>query len=307
MSVRFTIPESLARINIEMYGRSGEEWLRKLPELLAEYERKWSLRIGPPFAGLSYNYAAPATRVDATVAVLKAGYPGRELETEAEALRLYDGRGAARLLAEDVRHGVLLIEWLSPGTRLTDVPGDSRATSIAAQLMKQLWRPVPQAHPFPTVADWAQGMVRLRAAFNGGTGPYPPALVDEAETLFAVLLSSQSEQVLLHGDLHHGNILEADRQPWLAIDPKGVVGEAAYEVGAFLRNPMPDIAGQPGLGRILRRRIDQFAEELGFDKLRLRDWGLAQAVLSAWWSYEDEGRGWDGAIAIAEALAAIKS
>jgi streptomycin 6-kinase len=210
------------------------------------------------------------------------------------------------LLDADVENGFLLIEMLSPGTRLTNVPDDEEATSIAAQVMKQLWRPVPEVHPFPTVADWARGMARLRAEFNGGSGPYPARLVDEAEMLFSELLGSMSEQVLLHGDLHHANILAASRQPWLSIDPKGVVGEPAYEVGAFLRNPMPGIAARSDVRQILRRRIDQFAEELGFDRARLREWGVAQAVLSAWWSYEDEGSGWDAAIAIGEVLSAIK-
>jgi streptomycin 6-kinase len=131
-------------------------------------------------------------------------------------------------------------------------------------------------------------------------------LLEEAEILFAELSISMAEPVLLHGDLHHDNILAAERQPWLAIDPKGLVGEPAYEVGAWLRNPLPQLLHRPQPGRVLARRIDQFVEELGLDRTRVRDWGMAQAVLSVWWSIEDTGQVWDDALACAELLAAIK-
>jgi streptomycin 6-kinase len=130
-------------------------------------------------------------------------------------------------------------------------------------------------------------------------------LVERAEATFTEFLATPYEPVLLHGDLHHGNILTAQREPWLALDPKGVVGEAAYEVGAFLRNPMPRLLQGPDPGRLLARRVDQMAEELGFDRERLLRWGIAQAVLSAWWSYEDHGHGWEPAIACARYLMAI--
>src|SRR5438128_12681264 len=97
------------------------------------------------------------------------------------------------------------------------------------------------------------------------------ALLEEAETLYAELSASMAEPVLLHGDLHHDNILSATRQPWLAIDPKGLIGEPAYEVGAWLRNPLPQLLHMPQPGRILARRVDQFAEELGLERTRVRD------------------------------------
>jgi streptomycin 6-kinase len=111
--------------------------------------------------------------------------------------------------------------------------------------------------------------------------------------------------VVLHGDLHHDNIVAATRAPWLAIDPKGVVGEPAYETGALLRNPMPQLLAMPDPARLTRRRVDQLAGELGFDRARIRGWGLAQAVLSAWWSIEDAGTGWEFGIAVAELLASM--
>ena len=301
-----TIPPDFARTMQEVYGAAGVEWLQQLPALLAECEQRWSLTVMPPYAPLSYNYVAPARLPDGRDIVLKVGFPSDELMSEMEALRLYDGHGIARLLDSDRERGVLLLERLNPGTMLSNLTDDVQATSIAAGVMLQLWRPVPPDHPFPTVGKWAAGLARLREHFGGTTGPLPSALVERAETLFAELLASMSEQVLLHGDLHYFNILAAEREPWLAIDPKGVVGEPAYEVGALMRNQLPQPLAGDHARRFLARRLDQLSEELGLDRKRLHGWTLAQAVLSAWWSFEDHGYRWEPAIALARLLSEVK-
>jgi streptomycin 6-kinase len=300
------IPNGLARTIVELHGTTGVEWLNRLPSLVADCEQRWSLQVLPPFEPLSYNYVAPAVRADGTEVVLKVGVPNAELLTEIEALRLFDGHGIVRLLEADYEQGALLLERLKPGTPLSSLTDDEQATSIAIQVIGQLWKPVSLEHSFPTVAKWAAGLKRLRERFDGGSGPFPGSLVEEAETLFGELIGSMGEEVLLHGDLHHQNILAAERQPWLALDPKGVVGEAAYEVGALLRNPMPQLLTEPHPGRILARRVEQLAEGLGFDRARVVGWGMAQAVLAGWWSFEDHGRGWESWIACAEILAGLE-
>jgi streptomycin 6-kinase len=289
----------------EVYGPAGAEWLDQLPGLLAYCEQRWSLTVMPPFP-LSYNYVAPALRSDGRGLVLKVGFPGAELIAEIEALRLYDGRGIAQLLDADQERGVLLLERLSPGTPLSRLTDDEQATSIAAGVMRRLWRPAPPEHPFPTVAKWALGLGRWREHFGGTTGPFPTSLVEQAESLFAELLASTPEQALLHGDLHHDNILTAEREPWLAIDPKGLVGDPAFEVGALMRNQLPQPLAGDYARRFLARRLDQLSEELGLERARLHGWSLAQAVLSAWWSLEDHGYGWEPAIALAELLAGLE-
>jgi streptomycin 6-kinase len=299
-----SIPKNFARTTVELYAGRGAQWLERLPALVAECERRWSLTVHPPFEPLSYNYVAPATRADGAQVVLKLGVPNPELLSEMEALRFYDGRGIARLLQSDAGRGILLLERLAPGHMLSTLQDDERATSIAAGVMRQLWRPAPAEHSFVTLARWAAGLGRLRQRFDGGVGPLPLALVERAEKLFDELLGSQGQQVLLHGDLHHYNILSAQRQPWLALDPKGVVGEPEYEISAFLTNPWPQLLERPQPGRVMARRVDQFAEELGLERERLLAWGVAHSVLSAWWSIEDHGYGWEYAIACAELLAA---
>jgi streptomycin 6-kinase len=286
----------------EVWKEEGTEWLARLPAVLVECARRWSLVVEPPFANLSYNYVAPATTRDGREVVLKLGVPRDELLTEIEALRLYGGRGMVQLLDANEEQGILLLERLRPGNELVELGDDEQETKIAAGVMKQFWRPLPEKHPFPSVHDWAKGMERLRVEFNGGTGPFPARLVETAEALFAELLGSMDEPVLLHGDLHHYNILAAEREKWLAIDPKGIVGEPAYEIGAWLRNPTPQVFFWPDMQQVTARRVDQSAEILGVDRQRIRGWGIAQAVLSAWWDYEDHGRGWEQVLACAEWL-----
>ncbi|MGH2633370.1 MAG: aminoglycoside phosphotransferase family protein [Tepidiformaceae bacterium] len=295
-----SIPESFARCMRDVYGDAGNEWLARLPAIVAECEQRWSIRVEAPFV-LSYNYVAPATRADGTPVVLKAGYPCKELRNEIDALRLYAGRGIGALLESDSELGAMLLERLSPGEPLTTVTDDIAATALAAVVMRELWAPAPLDHDFPTTATWGRGFDRLRATF-GRNPPFNPALVDRAEDLFASLEASSAAPVLLHGDLHHDNILSAQRRPWLAIDPKGVVGEPAYETGAFIRNPSA-LYELPDPGAVMHRRVAQLSEELGLDRQRIRNWGIAEAVLSAWWSYEDHGRGWERAIICAELLA----
>jgi streptomycin 6-kinase len=298
------IPAAFAQAMEELFGEAGAGWLRQLPAQLAQIAQAWSLQLLPPFAGLSYNYVLPVIRDGGEPAVLKIGFPRPELRREIAALQLYDGRGMVGLLAADPDQGAMLLEHLQPGRMLVELPDDEAATRIAAQVMQQLWRPLPAGHPFEPVANWAQGLADLRCEFDGGSGPFPPNLVSLAEQLFAELLATAAPSMLLHGDLHHYNILSARRQPWLAIDPKGVCGEPAYEVGAWLHNPF-DLLQRPQPDHLLARRVTIFSEMLGIETERLAGWGMAQAVLSAWWSYEDHGHSWEPALACAELLARL--
>ena len=306
------LPLPFTRTIEGVFGERGSAWLAMLPALLNECAGRWALTILPPFPNLSYNYVAPIRRADGADAVLKIGVPHKELWSEMEALRVYDGRGSVRLLEADSGLGAMLLERLWPGTPLTILANeaqDAQATSIAAGVMRRLWRPAPSAHDFPTVQDWAQGMARLRQHFGGGTGPIPTKLVEEAETLFAELLASSTPPVLLHGDLHHDNILKSESETangmWVAIDPKGLVGEPAYEVGALLRNLWPNRHTIHSPQLMLERRVHQLAEELELERARVRGWGVAQAVLSAWWGVEDGEDGWHETITVAQWLADI--
>jgi streptomycin 6-kinase len=275
-------------------------WRLRLPDLDATLDRcarEWGLRLGPPFPGLSDNYAAPVRLADGGAAVLKicpADEP--ELATEIAALRLYDGWGAVRLLAAEQAAGALLLERAVPGTALPDGPG---AEAVVARVMARLHRPPAAPHPFPTVADWGRRAFAGHRARYGGPGPMPPRLFAQAE---ATLAERPAEPRLLHGDLHHANVLAAKREPWLAIDPKGVVGEPAFDTYAFLHNPVGVAIGPEAQ----RRRADALADALGLAPAHVRRWAAAGIVLSAVWTLEDDAPAeadWRHAVACAEALA----
>jgi streptomycin 6-kinase len=302
------VPDDFARAIVAFRGAEGAAWLRSLDASVRECAARWSLEVGPPFLPLSYNYVATAKRADGARLVLKLCFPDAEAATEREALRLFDGRGSVRLLDSDEERAALLLERLEPGTKLAEMceTDDEGATSFAASVMRSLWRPAPRAHDFPSVARWGEGFRRHRERFDGESGPIPSRLFDEAETLFRELNDSAAEPVLLHGDLHHENILAARREPWLAIDPKGIVGEAAYEVGALLRNPNNRMLAWPNLSRVMSRRVRQLSDELGFERERVRGWGLSQAILAAVWSCEDGADATHG-VACAEAIAAVNT
>ena len=197
-------------------------------------------------------------------------------------LAAFDGRGTVRLL--DDAGGVLRLERLEPGTSLVPLVldgGDDGASRILADVIHRM---APrQSGAFPTVHDWAFAF-DLYLATTDRSIPRP--LVMAAQQTYLRLCASQTAPRLLHGDLHHGNVLYDARRGWLAIDPKGVIGEREYEIGAALRNPYEcaDLVTQPAT---ITRRASLFAHLLGLDVDRILAWGFAQAVLAAVWEFED--------------------
>lgn len=289
----------LARTIREVFGARGAAWLAELPTLIGQCEHRWAITVATPFKSCSYNWVAPARMRDGTDVVLKLGVPCPELANEIEALRAFAGRGCARLIEADSSSGALLIERLRPGTMLVELglEHDDAATAIAAALLPELNRSPPAGVALPTLAVWTEGITCAKSA------GFAPSLIDTAVRLRDELLASASSPVLLHGDLHHFNILRAERQPWLAIDPKGIVGDPAYEMAPFLYNPLNALRAAPDGQRIVLRRIDRLAEYL--DRERLIRWSFVQSVLSAWWSFEDHGREFEPALTFAEWIAQL--
>jgi streptomycin 6-kinase len=198
----------------------------------------------------------------------------------------------------DAPRGILLMERIVPGTPLYKLQEDGEATRTAAEFMRRLWRTPPADHPFPTIAVWFNAIEQLRKRFDGGCGPFPPELIRKAESTFAELDSSSDRQVILHGDLHHANILFSAKRGWVAIDPKGIVGDPGYEVGSFMLNQLPAGATESATVKVLTRRLSIFSEELRIDRERLARWAFCHAVLSAVWDFEEAAE-WHGTIQLA--------
>lgn len=208
--------------------------------------------------------------------------PGDEWHSGA-ILDAFEGRGVVRVY--EYVEGAMLLERLSPGDSLVGVTLDGRddqATEILVDVIGRI-SPGPSVDAVPTVEDWAKGFERYASS---GDGQIPKHLFERAHRVYSELCASQSQPRLLHGDLHHYNVLLDSERGWLAIDPKGVVGELEYEVGAVLRNPYerPELFTDPST---IQKRLERFACKLNLDARRILAWSFAQAVLSAIWSIED--------------------
>lgn len=270
-----------------------------MQETLDRLAAGWALTIDAPPIETPAGLVAFVHRGGAP-AVLKIHGPRSDEHRSADVLAHYAGSGAVRLLERDPAG--LLIERATPGTELASLVragDDDRATAIVADTIAALRARTGPVDGLPTARDLGRGFARYRQ--GGGDRRIEPALVARAQELYAELAASQPEPVVLHGDLHHYNILHDTRRDWLAIDPKGMTSEPAYEVGASLRNPIEDPAlfARPA---IIARRLAIYTERLGYDPKRMAGWCFAQAVLSALWAIED---GTDPAFGIACAEAAL--
>lgn len=239
-------------------------------------------------------------RGNAPVVLKVVKEPGDEWRCGEIAAR-FGGRGVVRVYEHMA--GAALFERLDPGeplVKLTLEGRDDEATDILALLLGRM-APGDPPDGCATVEQWGEGFARYAAA---GDARIPPALLEPARRIFADLSRTQREPALLHGDLHHYNVLSDRARGWCAIDPKGVVGELEYELGAALRNPRdkPDLFASLD---IVERRLDHFGLVLGIDTSRARGWAFSQAVLSAIWSIEDgHAAEADAALALARALLA---
>ena len=297
------LPTEFQRTITGAFGTDGERWLQVFPTLLERLAKQWSLDLLPPY-NLSYNYVTPAVRADGTPVVLKVGVPNRELISEMTALRHYNGRGMVRLLEVDEDAGAMLLERITPGTPLAETLDDDVTTRIAADVIRRIIIPAPTdpKGKLLSAGGWLSGLQRLRAEFGGGTGPFPTRMVEQAERAAHEILESSGPPMLLHGDLHHWNILTAERDGWLALDPKGVVGEAEMEICQWMVNLWPDNADHAVLRRQAERRLAIFHEMLGFDLQRMRMHALVRGLLSNWWTYEECKQADSRGIIFAEAL-----
>ncbi|MEH1012904.1 aminoglycoside phosphotransferase family protein [Micromonospora sp. CPCC 206060] len=268
MSADWTVPDRLSALRNLPDGR---DWLAALPARLAECAERWELRTGPPYRDSFASLAVPAVRADGTRAVLKLQYPEAESRHEADALAHWAGDGAVRLLAHDPVRRALLIERCVPGEPLFSRPAPE-AVGVLVGLLPRLWR--PEGAPFTTLAEQAAGWAaRLPDHWERAGRPFPRRDVDAILELLPALAASQGEQVLVNQDLHTGNVLAAEREPWLVIDPKPLVGEREFSV-------VPAVRGTE-LGHsavAVRYRLDRLSAELGLDRERVRGWTVCQTA-----------------------------
>jgi streptomycin 6-kinase len=264
-----TIPRGLAASCHKSPQRAA--WLDRLPDVVRNLQRRWSLTLDAPFDDneVSCSYVAAVIRADTTRAVLKIGMPHMEGEHEIHGLRFWDGDPTVRLLMADDGLGAMLLERCQPGTVLRALP-ECEQDVVISGLLRRLWRAPSAQHPFRPLSAltkyWSdETLANIERWPDAG-------LVHEGLCLFAELPRTEPIELLLATDLHAGNVLRAERKPWLVIDPKPFVGDPAYDATQHLFNCSARLLSDP------HRTVRTFADLLGVDHERVRLWMFARAA-----------------------------
>jgi streptomycin 6-kinase len=269
--MRLTIPQRL-RATCDQKPEWGS-WLESLPEVVGELTQRWELTLGEPFDGenVSSSWVAPATRADGTRAIFKLGVPAMENRDELAGLRFWAGEGAVYVLESDDNSGAFLMERCEPGTLLKSLPEPEQDIVLVGAL-KRLWRTPTSPHPFRPLSEmltfWGDETRADEARWPD------PGLVREGLWVFYALMRPRPDDVLLATDLHASNILAAQREPWLVIDPKPFVGDRTYDLTQhLLHNCTERLRAHPDA---TIQRLAELAEL--DDPLRLRLWLFARAA-----------------------------
>ncbi len=262
---------------INIYGTIGKQWLTNLPKLLKKIEAEYGLVDLKPINNLSYNYVLSGFQNDQPI-ILKLGLDIDGIKREAAALHAFSRYGSAKVLAEN--DGILLLERAIPGTSLKSYfpSREDEAIQITCEVIKKLHQARPESEKFPHIKDWLKILDK--------EWKIPIHYLKKARILRDQLLRTSEKPVLLHGDLHHDNILK-NNTDWLVIDPKGVIGEPIYEVAAFIRNPIPELLTSQDVINIISHRINIFDKTLNLNHERIKQWCFVQAILGWIWALED--------------------
>lgn len=291
-----TLPDEVEATIREVFEERGERWLADLPDVVSRRCLDWGLElIGRSFGGGTHSFVAPVRCGDGTVAVLKVPVVDEENAGEAAGLHCYQGDGAVGLYGIDPDSGAMLLEWARPGTPLVvqpptpleGLPENMDRVRLACALYRRLRRPavdIPVGYPpLPLVADVVADWVR-RLSDSTLTERLSPELIAQARHWCAELAEPDGPPVIVNRDTHLGNIIAAEREPWLLIDPKAYLGEAAFDAGFLI---LKQVETHPDPARA-RRQVAATAEWLEVDRERARGWAFMRALEEVAWSLEDD-------------------
>jgi streptomycin 6-kinase len=277
------IPADLRRKVLDWFGADGDAWLVGLPGVVYRRTQEWQLVVGAPLGGGSASLVVEVTRPDGTPAVLKIPFRDEENRAEPDALRHYDGVGAVRLYDVDRASGAMLLERVSPGTSLAMHPDVDEALEIACWLLRRLWHPPEMPHPFPLVRDLALQWAHEFPTRHDQHGcPFPHDLINKAAELASILAHADGSAVVVNRDAHLGNILASEREGWLLIDPKPLVGDPSFDAGYLLL----DRLGETPTPTAADTLVSKLARGLGVDPKSVRSWAMLRAVENALWALD---------------------
>ena len=266
------IPQQLAANCWKVPER--KEWLDRLPQLLEEVAGRWALRAGAPFdhAQVSCSWVAPVICRDGSSAVLKLAMPHMEGAHEIQGLRVWNGDPTVHLLEADDELGAMLLERCLPGDTLHSEP-EPKQDVVIASLLKRLWRRLTPAEGMHGFRHLSEMLESWREETLGQARHWPDSgLVSEGLRMLRELAKPAPTDVLLATDLHAGNILRAEREAWLVIDPKPFIGDVAYDLVQHLHVCESRLHADP-IGMV--KRLADLAE---VDAERLRMWTFARAA-----------------------------
>jgi streptomycin 6-kinase len=263
-----------------IYKDKGSIWLENLPILINKLADKWDLSDLIPYENLTCNYILKGNQRQRPI-VLKLGIDIETLRREYEALNEFKAYGVVSIIDQDLQSGAILLEQAVPGDSLISLfpKEDIKALAIACRVANSLHKvSIPKNHSFPLLSEWLKIIDK--------DWDLPHTNLKLARKLKNNLLQKSQSNVLLHGDFHYGNII-SHRNSYIAIDPKGVVGDPVYDIAALLRNPLELLMNQPNLDIILKKRIEFAAVDTGQKIETIYAWAYVHTVMSICWSLED--------------------
>lgn len=278
------IPKSFVFSTVQREGDASRTWLAALPQLLEELLVRWScMPNGVPLHG-QVGLVLPVLYHDSPAA-LKISYPHPGLVHEPHALARWNGAGAVQLHERDDEHFAMVLELARQST-LADLDDADEAIAKAGRLARRLAVPAPPG--LPRLREHAEQWWgdEIRAGAEELAHPLARRVVEAALATVEELGPDQPD-TLVHGDLHFENVLRAEREPWLAIDPKGYVGDPAYDAIKMLRGRVDNLFGTGNLRAALLRRLNVFSDAAELDRDRVRRWAQMRAVMSAQWGRQN--------------------
>lgn len=274
---------TLTQNSINLFGEKGKHWISSLPHIVDELAMHWTLSQITSVDNMTFNYVAKAMTYTQEPVILKISCDPKSIAEEKLALEYFNGNGSIQLIAENDKYHALLLQQAIPGMTLkshySSQPEYVMDCYIAT--MKKLHNPfLSNKKSYRHIQDWLKAIDELQDRYC------PAHLVKKAITLKNELLSSMTNEIFLHGDLHHDNILKNDDQ-WLAIDPKGVIGEPEFEIAAFDFMYVDELVHQIDVKDIFEARVNILAQKADLNPQRIKDWVFVRLILMAAWQVQD--------------------
>ena len=276
-----TLTENITNI----FGKQGKHWIASLPDIVEVLAAHWQLRDVTPVDNMTFNYVAKAISITHQPVILKISCDVKSIADERQALMYFDGGGSIKLIDCSDEYNALLLQQTVTGETLKSLY-PSRAEYVMEAyvgVMKKLHdKHLPNKHEYRHIMDWLKALDKLTPE------QVPTHILDRAIELRDKLMVSMGPLVFLHGDLHHDNILRNGNE-WLAIDPKGIVGEPEFEIAAFDFMYVNELANKSDAKNTFEARVNLLVQKTNLNPQRIKDWIFVRLILMAAWQVEDNG------------------